>query len=415
MRCPECNHLNIDTALACPYCGRAVSSREVDSGPCLDAVCDCCGAPMRPGREMCDACERAFSSVLGKHALPAADLSREPETVPTSAVPAVPHHEDPPVPEAPPTFEPWWKAQRRQPPPAPPSLPRASAGRPNPAAPANPATVQAAVRSTPVRPTPPSRPAEPMRSGRVTRSSRRLVRPAFAAAAAVAAAVVLGVPAGYELGLLPFGSLETSPKSVLPARDLAVWPTDGAPVVPARTPSIGGAALHPDASATPTPLTSTTRRSRRAAKPVTPKDPPRSETPPPAPVAEPLPVSPMVQASVLASAVPLVAAARADAVLAGPALEPSQVDVRPEVQSRVAPRLPSHLDGRRVDDVVVLRVLVLPTGQASDVRVLRTSKVDPSLDVAAIDAVRQWQFSPARRGGRAVSCWFSVGVPLRSE
>jgi len=123
----------------------------------------------------------------------------------------------------------------------------------------------------------------------------------------------------------------------------------------------------------------------------------------------------MVQASVLASAVPLVAAARADAVLAGPALEPSQVDVRPEVQSRVAPRLPSHLDGRRVDDVVVLRVLVLPTGQASDVRVLRTSKVDPSLDAAAIDAVRQWQFSPARRGGRAVSCWFSVGVPLRSE
>jgi protein TonB len=106
---------------------------------------------------------------------------------------------------------------------------------------------------------------------------------------------------------------------------------------------------------------------------------------------------------------------RAEAVLAGPALEPSQVDVRPEVQSRVAPRLPGHLAGRQVEDVVILRVLVSPSGHATDARVLRTSKVDASLDDAAIEAVRQWRFTPARKGGRAVSCWFSVGVPMRGE
>jgi hypothetical protein len=29
--------------------------------------------------------------------------------------------------------------------------------------------------------------------------------------------------------------------------------------------------------------------------------------------------------------------------------------------------------------------------------------------------VRKWSFSPARKRGQAVSCWYNVGVPLRLE
>lgn len=413
MRCPECNHPTIDNALACPCCGRAaspaaeeppraeadvarhaVSASDGASAACPEAVCDCCGAPMRAGREMCEACERAFSSVLGVHGPPKGE----------------PEHE----PEPPPAPEPWWKAQRRQPPPVPPALPRASVAPPTPLAPASPAGAPVAVAAAPARAIAPSRLVARVEPGRVAPRRPRRVRPAFVAAAAVTGAILVGVPAGYESGLLPAGWLDTGPESPLPARHLAVSATGTAPAVAATATPASAAADHA-ALAAPTPASPSTRRSRRAAKPTASKGPAPVETPTAPPVDEPIPVSPIAETSVLTAAPPPVAAGRSEVVLAGPALEPSQVDVRPEVQSRVTPRLPGHLVGRSVEDVVVLRVLVLPTGQASDVRVLRASKVDASLDAAAIDAVRQWRFSPARKGGRPVSCWFSVGVPLRSE
>jgi hypothetical protein len=43
---------------------------------------------------------------------------------------------------------------------------------------------------------------------------------------------------------------------------------------------------------------------------------------------------------------------------------------------------------------------------------LRRSKVGRSLDDAVVAAVTQWTFSPARKRGEAVSCWYNIGVPL---
>jgi hypothetical protein len=34
------------------------------------------------------------------------------------------------------------------------------------------------------------------------------------------------------------------------------------------------------------------------------------------------------------------------------------------------------------------------------------------LDEAVVAAVTQWTFSPARKRGEAVSCWYNIGVPL---
>ncbi len=104
-----------------------------------------------------------------------------------------------------------------------------------------------------------------------------------------------------------------------------------------------------------------------------------------------------------------------DPLPSGPVFEVAQVDVRPQITNRVEPRRPDHLSGRRVEDVVILRVLVAPSGRLSDVRVLRGSKIDGALDAAAVSAVRRWSFSPARRKGQAVSCWYNVGLPLRFD
>jgi protein TonB len=93
----------------------------------------------------------------------------------------------------------------------------------------------------------------------------------------------------------------------------------------------------------------------------------------------------------------------------GNTFEVTQVDVRPQVTRQVTPRRP---DGRTSAEVVVVRVLVSPSGRAADVRVVRGARDAPSYDDAAVAAVRQWTFSPAQKRSRPVSCWIHVGVPF---
>jgi protein TonB len=95
------------------------------------------------------------------------------------------------------------------------------------------------------------------------------------------------------------------------------------------------------------------------------------------------------------------------------AFEIDKVDERPSVRTQVPPAYPADALQRRVEDVVVLRVLVNTAGTAGDVQILRGSKKDVAFDAAAITAVRQWTFTPAKKAGRTVDCWFNVGVPFQ--
>jgi protein TonB len=96
----------------------------------------------------------------------------------------------------------------------------------------------------------------------------------------------------------------------------------------------------------------------------------------------------------------------------GPLFEMSQVNEPPRIASQVEPSVPDVLQGP-LNDVVIVRVLVSQSGHAATVNLLRRSKAGAALDEAVIAAVKQWTFSPARKRGQAVSCWFNVGVPLR--
>jgi protein TonB len=94
----------------------------------------------------------------------------------------------------------------------------------------------------------------------------------------------------------------------------------------------------------------------------------------------------------------------------GPFFEMGQVNQPPRVVSQVEPRLPDHQGG---SDVVVLRVLVSQAGHASTIALLRRSKAGRPVDDAVAAAVKQWTFTPARKRGQNVSCWFNVAVPLK--
>ncbi len=97
----------------------------------------------------------------------------------------------------------------------------------------------------------------------------------------------------------------------------------------------------------------------------------------------------------------------------GPAYEATQVDERPVALTQVEPEYPPEARRRGIEDIVVLRLLVTSTGHVADVQVLRKSQKDPGFDGAAVAAVRQWTFRPARRRGETVACWFNVGVPFK--
>lgn len=73
------------------------------------------------------------------------------------------------------------------------------------------------------------------------------------------------------------------------------------------------------------------------------------------------------------------------------------------------PRYPAAAREQGLEGVVVLAVEVLASGRVGAVHVSASSGA-PVLDEAAVEAVRRWTFTPARRGARAVDSIVEVPV-----
>ena len=73
----------------------------------------------------------------------------------------------------------------------------------------------------------------------------------------------------------------------------------------------------------------------------------------------------------------------------------------------VKPVYPADAQGSGVQGIVIIEATIDPAGKVSDARVLRSI---PLLDKAAIDAVRQWEYTPTLVGGRPVPVIMTVTV-----
>jgi outer membrane biosynthesis protein TonB len=104
--------------------------------------------------------------------------------------------------------------------------------------------------------------------------------------------------------------------------------------------------------------------------------------------------------------------ARPRAPLTGRFFESNDVDEPPRIASRVAPRLPANLPAGADKKIVVARVLVSRDGHPHRVSLLRGSSLGRASDEAVVAAVTQWTFSPARKRGEPVNCWYNIGIPL---
>ena len=71
------------------------------------------------------------------------------------------------------------------------------------------------------------------------------------------------------------------------------------------------------------------------------------------------------------------------------------------------PIYPPAAAAARIRGLVMLEAFVGPDGRVTDTRVIRSI---PALDQAAIDAVRQWRYSPTLVNGEAMAIVMTVSV-----
>lgn len=86
----------------------------------------------------------------------------------------------------------------------------------------------------------------------------------------------------------------------------------------------------------------------------------------------------------------------------------------PSVLSRTTPAYPSVARQAGQEGTVLLQVEILLNGRAGQINIIRSSGY-PSLDEAAVQAVRQWQFVPAKnlQTGKNITCATTLPVSFR--
>jgi periplasmic protein TonB len=87
---------------------------------------------------------------------------------------------------------------------------------------------------------------------------------------------------------------------------------------------------------------------------------------------------------------------------------------RADYLSNPPPAYPRRARRDGIEGTVTLKVLVTATGAPGEVKVENSSGSE-SLDRAALNAVRAWQFVPARRADEAIDAWIRVPVVFRLE
>ena len=144
---------------------------------------------------------------------------------------------------------------------------------------------------------------------------------------------------------------------------------------------------------------------KRAIKKTTRVQQSRPKRPAPTPTIEPSPVP--EQTNVVPATLPVTPSSPTAAVVTAESRKVEYLYNPPPDYPQRARRL--GLEGE-----VLIRPRVLPNGK-SDQLVLEPSSGYRLLDEAAMEAVRQWRFRPARRGDEQVISWVEIPVRFRLE
>jgi TonB family protein len=91
----------------------------------------------------------------------------------------------------------------------------------------------------------------------------------------------------------------------------------------------------------------------------------------------------------------------------------SDVDEKPKVMGQVKPNYPSDLKKQKLDGKAVVFFIVDKEGHVLQPRIVEATH--PSFGQAALDAIRQWRFEPAKRDGRAAAARLQIPISFKHE
>lgn len=89
----------------------------------------------------------------------------------------------------------------------------------------------------------------------------------------------------------------------------------------------------------------------------------------------------------------------------------AEIDQKPRVIYQATPLYPSEMRGKKVEGLVTIICIVEATGKVGNMRVESSS--NPAFEKPALDAVKQWKFEPALRGGQRVD--YGMRLHLRFQ
>ncbi|MFQ5526683.1 MAG: energy transducer TonB [Thermoanaerobaculia bacterium] len=87
--------------------------------------------------------------------------------------------------------------------------------------------------------------------------------------------------------------------------------------------------------------------------------------------------------------------------------------VKPQVSHSVAPEYPAAAKDAGTTGLVVVRTVIASNGSIRDAWV--TQPLDPALDAAALEAVRDWTFEPATLDGKAVDVYYNLTINFQLD
>jgi protein TonB len=78
--------------------------------------------------------------------------------------------------------------------------------------------------------------------------------------------------------------------------------------------------------------------------------------------------------------------------------------------TKVQPEYPELARVARLEGNVILQAIIHADGTVGDLQILRCNRPGMGFEDAAVQAVRQWQYHPAKQGDRPVEVYFTVYV-----
>lgn len=87
----------------------------------------------------------------------------------------------------------------------------------------------------------------------------------------------------------------------------------------------------------------------------------------------------------------------------------TEIDQKPRPLFQTLPLFPAEMRGKKIEGIVTLTFVVDAAGKVINLKVLKSTH--PAFEKPAIDAVKQWKFEPAVKGGQRVPC--KMRAPIR--